>query len=281
MSEFFQKIKYNWNQSGIIIQIILINILLFIPLNISIFLNASLRDYLVLSLNPNEFLIKPWTFITCLFSHEQFMHILSNMLWFYMMGRIFLIVTGFNHWSKISFLYLFGGITGNLLLIASSFLLPELLPRSAYVLGASDGVMAISLALAFFCPNFIVNLIFIGEVKLKWVVAFLFVISTMIDLSVNTGGKISHFGGALFGALYGIQLKNGNDISVWFTRLTKFKFEKKSKLKVVHKSKSKNENYKTKDEQLLNQLLEKINKSGYDSLSKTEKEKLHELSQKS
>lgn len=275
-----EKLKYNWNQSGIIIQIILINILLFIPLNISIFLNLPLREYFILSLDPYKFIYKPWTFVTCLFSHEDFMHILTNMLWFYMMARIFIIVTGFTHWTKISFIYLFGGIVGNLLLIASSFLLPNLLPSSAYVLGASDGVMALSLALAVFCPNYVVNLILIGEVKLKWVVAFLFIMSTMVDLSVNTGGKISHFGGALFGAFYGYRLKNGNDISVWFTNLMKLDFLQKRKLKVVHRSQPKSNLYQLNEDRILNDLLDKINRSGYESLTKDEKEKLHYLSKK-
>ena len=279
MPELFNRLKYNWKQSGVILQIIIINVLIFIPLNISIFLNAPLRDYFVLSLNPSEFILKPWTFITCLFAHEEFMHILSNMLWFYMMGRIFVVVTGFTHWSKITFIYLFGGLTGNLLLITSSFILPSFLPHSAYILGASDGVMAISLALAFFCPDYIVNLIFIGEVRLKWVVAVLFLMSTLVDLSVNTGGKISHFGGALFGAFYGIQLKNGRDISVWFTQLFKFRFQSRSKLKVVHRA-GHSEKMQHTDELSLNKLLDKINKSGYESLSKSEKEELHYLSKR-
>ncbi|MFN5460925.1 MAG: rhomboid family intramembrane serine protease [Bacteroidota bacterium] len=280
MSGFIENIKYNWKQSGIIIQIILINILLFIPLNISVFLDASLRNYLVLSLDPQEFLFKPWTFITCLFAHEQFMHILSNMLWFYMMARIFVVVTGFTHWTKITFIYIFGGIIGNILLIISSFLLPGLLPKSAYVLGASDGVMALSLALAFFCPDYIVNLIFIGEVKLKWVVAFLFIVSTMVDLSVNTGGKISHFGGSIFGVFYGFQLKKGKDISNWFTNLMKFDFLRRNKLKVIHRKKDLKGVNSKGDEHALNILLDKINRSGYESLSKIEKETLHQLSRK-
>jgi membrane associated rhomboid family serine protease len=280
VAEFLENIKLKWKQSGIVVQIILLNILIFVPLNISIFLDSGLRNYFVLSLDPSVFILKPWTFISCLFSHEEFMHILSNMLWFYMMGRIFVLVTGFTHWTKITFIYLFGGIIGNILLITASLLLPQLLPSSAYVLGASDGVMAISLALAFFCPDYIVNLIFIGEIKLKWVVAFLFVVSTLVDLSVNTGGKISHFGGAIFGTFYGIQLKKGRDVSKWFTNLMQFEFKRKSKLKVVHRSEKKYSNNMQEDENQLNSLLDKINRSGYESLNKTEKEKLHQLSKK-
>ena len=275
-----EKLKYNWSSSGILLQLILINVILFIPLNISASFGGNLVSYFALSLNFSEFIAKPWTFLTCMFSHESLGHIFSNMLLLFMMGRIFLVVTGFTHWTKITFLYLFGGISGNILLLMSKFLFPGMLAAN-YALGASDGVLAIALAVGIFCPDYIVHLILFGEVRLKWIVAVIFILSTLIDLQVNTGGKISHLGGAAFGIIYGWQLKNRNDLSDWFTALFTSGF-KRSKLKVVHKKNkySSYNSYTDNDEQLLNALLDKINKSGYESLKKEEKETLHRLSKK-
>lgn len=281
MSGFLDKAKYEWRRSGIIFQIIVINVLIFIPLNLSRAFDWGLREYLVLPLDPSVFVHHPWTFITCMFSHEDFMHIFSNMIWFYMMGRIFITVTGFEHWTKMTYLYVMGGVVGNIFLFAFSLLLPRLF-GATYALGASDGVMAVALAVGFFAPNYVVNLFLVGEVRIKWVVAFLFIISTLVDLSANTGGKVSHLGGAVFGAVYGLRLKRGKDISAWFTRL----FSRKSrpvKMKVVHKRAVSDDEYnelRRDDERVLNDLLDKINKSGYDSLNKKEKETLHLLSRK-
>ena len=275
-----EKLKYNWSSSGILLQLILINVILFIPLNISASFGGNLVSYFALRLTFSEFIAKPWTFLTCMFSHESLGHIFSNMLLLFMMGRIFLVVTGFTHWTKITFLYLFGGISGNILLLMSKFLFPGMLAAN-YALGASDGVLAIALAVGIFCPDYIVHLILFGEVRLKWIVAVIFILSTLIDLQVNTGGKISHLGGAAFGIIYGWQLKNRNDLSDWFTALFTSGF-KRSKLKVVHKKNkySSYNSYTDNDEQLLNALLDKINKSGYESLKKEEKETLHRLSKK-
>lgn len=281
MSDFFNNLKYQWKNSGVIFQIIIINAVIFILLNLSSFFEWNLWQYFVLNLSdPSEWLYKPWTFISCMFSHLELGHVFFNMLAFYMFARIFIVVTGFEHWSKITFIYIAGGIVGILFLIGFSFLFPRI--SGGYILGASDGVMALMLALGFYAPNYIVNLLFIGEVKLKWVVAFLFVVGTVVDLSVNTGGKISHLGGAVFGALYGIQLKRGNDLSAWFTNLFK-KRHRPAKMKVVSKkgySDSAGSKLRRDDERILNELLDKINKSGYESLNKQEKETLHYLSKK-
>ena len=147
------------------------------------------------------------------------------------------------------------------------------------LLGASAAVSAVAVVVGIMAPNMPVNLMLIGEVKLKWVVIASFVLSTLIDFSINTGGKISHIGGALFGLFYGLQMKSGKDISLIFSNL----FKRSSKLKVVHRqgnSPKDTGNSKSDEEKMLNELLDKINKSGYDSLSRSEKEILHQLSRK-
>ena len=116
------------------------------------------------------------------------------------------------------------------------------------------------------------------ELRYKYFYLITFGVSTIIDFSINTGGKISHIGGALFGVLYGYNLKKGIDLFN-FTFLTK----KKSKLKIVSYNKPQEYSYEveeTNDESTMNELLDKISKSGYDSLTKSEKERLFKLSQK-
>lgn len=106
----------------------------------------------------------------------------------------------------------------------------------------------------------------------------MFVLTTLVDISTNTGGKISHMGGAAFGLVYAYYLKKGTDF-LNFSFLTK----KRSKLKVVSNNQSYTKPVETNylnDEQKMNQLLEKISKSGYDSLTRSEKDELFKLSQK-
>jgi membrane associated rhomboid family serine protease len=279
VAAFLDKLKHEWTKSGIVLQIVIINLIVFFPLNYSYNFGGSLDEYFALSLNLDTFLHHPWTFISCLFSHREFGHIFFNMIWLWVMGRIFIEITGFTHWTKITFLYLFGGFLGNIFLYCFALIFPRF---SGDVLGASDGVMAIAFAIAFYRPNFEVNFFLVGEIKIKWVVAFLFVTSTLIDVSANAGGKISHLGGAVFGMVYGLNLKNARDISAWFTRL--FTRTKKSHLKVVHNKKTRTDeeynNIRYNEESTLNGLLDKINRSGYESLSKKEKETLHILSKR-
>jgi membrane associated rhomboid family serine protease len=282
MSELLDKAKGVWQRQGIIVQIIAINVILFIALNISRAFDGHLKDYLTLPHDLQSFGRHPWTFITSIFSQELLGHIFVNMLWFYMLARIFHVVTGFSHWSKITFIYLAGGMVGNLFMFASAQLFPQFI-NFPYGLGASGAVMAIALAVAIHSPDYSVNLLLFGEVKLKWVVTILFVITTLVDLSLNPGGKIAHLGGAAFGALYGFQLRRGSDMSAWLTNL--FKPRHRVKMKVVHQqgrpvSDIKYNEIKRDDERILNELLDKINRSGYESLSKKEKETLHILSKK-
>jgi hypothetical protein len=145
-------------------------------------------------------------------------------------------------------------------------------------LGASAAILGVGAVMAIYLPNYIVYLFGVVELRYKYFYLITFGVSTIIDFSINTGGKISHIGGALFGVIYGYNLKKGIDLFN-FTFLTK----KKSKLKIVSYNKPQEYSYEveeTNDESTMNELLDKISKSGYDSLTKSEKERLFKLSQK-
>ena len=121
-----------------------------------------------------------------------------------------------------------------------------------------------------------VSLFFFGSFALKWVVLVWFLLSTALDLSVNTGGKVAHLGGAIFGLMYAWQLKKGND---WMSILS-FNFLKRKKDAKVYQMRNTNQAKVVNEEKVLNDLLDKINKSGYDSLSKQEKETLQKIAAK-
>jgi hypothetical protein len=113
--------------------------------------------------------------------------------------------------------------------------------------------------------------------RYKYYAMLVFVVFTIIDFTVNTGGKISHFGGAMFGLLFGYLLRNGKDLS----EMSLFKSSKKTKLKKVHDNKHfYNKPNSLTQQQMIDELLDKISKNGYDSLSKSEKELLFKLSDK-
>jgi membrane associated rhomboid family serine protease len=252
---------------------IIINGVIFLALNLLFHvLNINLIPYISVHSGMPGFFIHAWGVITYMFSHLDLSHVFYNMLWLFFMGQIFIVMIGE---QRLLFTYLFGGISGAILFVIASQIFPK---QDGYLIGASASVMAITVAAGTFAPNMPVSVFLIGEVKLKWVVLASFVMFSLIDLSVNTGGKISHIGGALFGFIYGKQLKNRNDIGAWFQRLIN-----RQSLKVVHRRKFTDEDYnyaKRQEEKTLDELLDKINRSGYDSLSKREKERLHELSKK-
>lgn len=147
------------------------------------------------------------------------------------------------------------------------------------LIGASAAVLGVGAVMAIYSPDFRVFLFGAFEVKYKYFYLGIFVLNTIIDFSINTGGKISHMGGALFGVIYGYYLRKGNDLFD-----LNFNIKRKTKLKVVSNN-SRSESYGTtadaaSDAQKMDELLDKISRSGYDSLTKKEKEELFRLSQK-
>ncbi len=161
-----------------------------------------------------------------------------------------------------------GGLVGALFY----FLLYSLiLNKDVVLLGASASVMAVAVVTAIYAPDLPVSVFFIGSFPLKWVVLVLFIVTSIIDIADNTGGKVAHIGGAFFGLLYGMQLKKGNDLMGFFKRKPK---TQSKNLKVVHSIQM------DADEKTLDEILDKINKSGYESLSKKEKETLQKIASK-
>ena len=272
---FLQNIKYELQKRNMLTIILIVNLAMFLVINISLhILKLNLVDVLALPLNLHEFAFKFWTIITYMFSHESFGHVFYNMLLFYFSAQTF---TNFLSEKKLLYVYVMSGIFGGLILLILSAISPSLYAGS-YLYGASAAVIGIVTALAMYIPNLPVSLFGVIEMKYKYYALLVFVLFSIVDFTINTGGKISHFGGAFFGILYGYMLKNGTDLS----QLTFFKSQTKktSNLKVVHANPNATNISDTENQQIIDNLLDKISKSGYDSLSKTEKELLFKLSQK-
>ncbi len=292
------------DKQNMVSQIIIINVAVFLAVNLVIFflwafysqtpeyetLKSTFIHWFAVPASLGTLIFQPWTIVTHLFLHEDFWHILFNMLWLYWFGNILREYLG-NH--KILPVYILGGFAGAVLYILSYNTLPvfrEVMPFS-YALGASAGVLAVVVGTATLLPNHAINLIFFGPVKLKYIA----LISVIIDLisipKGNAGGHIAHLGGALFGFVFIRQLQRGQDWSVGFNRLMDkiidaltailgF-FKKDRKPKVVYRQRGKpRKSAKTKpsNQDKIDEILDKISKSGYDSLSSDEKELLFRAS---
>ena len=230
-------------------------------------------------------LIRPWTLITYMFTHKDIWHILFNMLWLYSFGRIFL---EYLDQRKLVAVYLLGGISGAIVYILSFNVFPAFtgVVADSVAIGASASVMAVVIAIATYVPDYTVQLFLLGRIKIKYLALGIFVLTSIMDFSVNSGGKLAHIGGALFGYLYIINLRSGRDIGKGFNSIIDFFatiFKPRKKLKVTHKKVANEFEYnriKVEHQKRINQILDKISKGGYDSLTKEEKETLFNESQK-
>ena len=237
---------------------------------------------------------KPWTPLTYMFTHQGFIHIIFNMMWLWWFGKIFL---SYLDQRKLVSLYLMGGLAGALLYIAVFNIFPAFAGtvHVSIALGASASVMALVVATAVYLPDLELHLFLFGRVKLKYLALATFLITSVFDFSVNTGGKIAHIGGALMGLAYGYGMKNGTDIGAWLNRIIDFfvtLFRPGRRLTVTYKKvktdydskKAKTDidynTVKAERQKAIDHILDKISKGGYDSLTREEKEILFNESQK-
>lgn len=275
----FDNIRYNYLQSThAVTRIITINVAVFVVISllqlVAYLLQVNfgvdtIQSYLTLPASFTAFMYKPWSIVTYMFLHSGPLHLLFNMLWLYWMGNILHEYLGNKH---VYTAYFFGGIVGGFIFMLAYNIFPafELVRYQAFAVGASAGVLSIVVAVATLLPNYQIQLMFIGFVKLKWMALVLLLLDLISIAQNNPGGHIAHLGGALFGFLYIKQIYN----TTFIDKLVNV-FKPKSKLKIHHKASSKNTQ---PNEQEIDKILDKISKSGYDSLTKTEREILYKAS---
>ncbi len=244
-------------------QIILVCLLFFVP---SVLVPYWMLDWFSLPNNVNEFLNKPWTIFTYGFVHIRFLHIFSNLLVLYYFGNLF--VDFFN--KRIFLIYYLSGILagGVFFLVYSQF---SNNPIASPLIGSSAAVTAIFIGLTAKVPHYALNFRFIGNIEI-WILAVIWVFLSVVGTSgVDPGASVAHLGGGVLG--YALTFIYGDQKWFKFNGRPSKKIQFKKVYKNPHgiKTKPSYRNNKENQEQI-NAILDKISKSGYDSLSKDEKE---------
>lgn len=278
-------------------KLIFINVLVFLFINLISVIgrlteSSDLFDLVsllfTLETDFNSFLFRPWGLFTSIFSHVGFMHLAFNMLMLFFMGQAFERYFGSRRLLSV---YIIGGIAGGILEIVAHAVFPALLYRPSVVLGASGSIMAIFIGLAFYKPN--LPLSFFGLFQLR--IIYLGIIYLMLDI-LNLGADdgtahFAHLGGAIIGILAAQQPMSSRNfiarLENWFVQLWKKNPQRKKKKSGFNYNqqarKKTDEEYNVdakRRQEKIDAILDKISRSGYESLSKAEKEFLFRQSDK-
>ena len=300
-------VKREFRYGNMVTRLIILNSVVFVIVNLvkillKIFASSNIfafNEFLRFFCMPTDFwylVTHPWSIVTAGFTHEDFGHILWNMLAFYWFGRIVGDLLG-NH--RILPLYILSVIFGNIVFFAVA----NIYPMGGYALGASGAVMAMVACAAFIAPDYIFNVLLVGPIKLKYIALVLIFLDIIaIANNYNAGGSFAHLGGAAFGVLYASQLRKGIDLGKPINRLADFisgLFNKQAKKTFTYqkgekaytksektgfgtatKGNSKSDSDGSSPQEKLDLILDKIKEKGYESLTKEEKEYLFNASKK-
>ena len=272
-------IKLQYKTGGMVQKLIFWNIGFFL-FSLVFFYSFSVGKFqiptwIALSSDLGTFIRTPWTLITFNFFHAGFLHLIFNLMVLHFSGRLF--NTYFTD-KQLFGVYVLGGIFSGITFVLSYIFIG----KAGLLVGASGAIMAILIATATYAPFMLLRIPLIGIVKL-WHVAFVILLVDLIQMPLdNTGGHLAHLGGALFGFIYIKLLQSGTDITKPFSALLDafanlFKPKKKTPFKKVHRNTTKNgvnsfKENKDMTQKQIDDILDKISKSGYDSLTKEEKE---------
>ncbi len=297
---FIESFRYQLANGGMTIKLIFINVVVFLGLRIlevfSQLFGWSSGEFtwgvashiVVLYTDTTEFITHPWGLFTYMFTHFGAWHLIWNMVMLYFAGKLFEQL--FNS-SRLLYTYILGGLLGGVLEILAHLIFPSMQMTSATIVGASGSVMAIFIAIAFFRPNLKVNLFGVFPVRLI-ILGAIFILSDLFNLSSSDGtAHFAHLGGAIFG-IWSIQNLHSSTnvvnvvqyfIQSIFSKKTKPKFRVKKGGKSSNRRTKTDEDYnieKKRKQEIIDKILDKISKSGYESLSKKEKDILFNQSKK-
>ncbi|MGX1024137.1 rhomboid family intramembrane serine protease [Psychroflexus sp. MBR-150] len=284
-----EQIIYKYKTANVLEKLIGLNVIMFVLTYVfrALFFLMGIEtnlflEWLVFPKDLGDFVFKPWSIVTYAFLHAGFLHILFNMIILYFGGQQFLT---FYSGKKLLNYYILGAIFGALIYMLSYNLFPAFAGiGKSYLIGASAAVMAVFIGISTKVPNLSVRLFLIGNIKLWWIAAF-FVLMDIIQMPFdNPGGHLAHLGGAFIGYFYTKQLDNGNDIGKWIENLitgfqqlfgSKPKRKSKTTMKTVYKNKTYKKTSKADQDdkqKRIDEILDKISQSGYESLTKEEKD---------
>lgn len=296
MATIIEEIKEQLNRpNNTLVKLIILNVAVFLVLAVAkVILTISsfenIYSFIAFQIALPAFWLdtfyKPWTYFTYAFFHEDIFHLLFNMLFLYSFGKLVNEYLGSN---RVLSIYILGALFGGAFYVLCYNLIPYFVPKASYsiLLGASASVFAIVMAAATLLPDYSFNFMFIGQIKIKYIAAFYLVLSFISTVGLNAGGNLAHLGGGLLGYLFITQLRKGNDLGKPVYAVAGFVsklFSPKPKLKVTYR----NNEYKSQPNTSnpssslvdVDDILDKISKSGYESLTKEEKQRLFEASQK-
>lgn len=299
MASILDDLKRSYHSGNMVTRLIFFNVGVFVLLSLirvfgffyqSNFLGVVI-PWIAGSSNWETMLFRPWTIISYMFVHEGLLHLFFNMIMLWFSGRLFGDLLGDR---RLVAVYFYGGIAGFLLYFISYNVFPVFSGAESTIIGASASVIAILVAIATYNPNMEVRLILIGNVKIKFIAIFFVALDVLFLDGGNTGGRLAHLGGALFGFSYARSLQQGNDWANGFYSFVDFfrdLIKPKPKMKVASsKSRAKGATRKSatqsrskeevSQQKKIDQILDKISQSGYDSLTKAEKEFLFNASKK-
>ena len=273
---FLDNVKYRFITFSIVEKVILINTICFVLpllLNVLFFLfkipNTFYIDWLQLSPNLETFITRPWTLLTYSFIHSDIFHLIWNMVLLFYAGRFLL-----NLFKDSIFInnYFLGVISGGLIFICSYALFPVFDRTYPPMIGSSAGVMAVFIFICTYTPNQHIRFFFV-KLKLKHLGIAFFSLDLIQIPYGNAGGHLAHIGGAILGFFYARQLVLGRDIGKGFQKFWQTVFERKN-LKTVYRAPQNKSVASNKSgyQKKIDAILDKISKSGYDSLSKEEKD---------
>jgi membrane associated rhomboid family serine protease len=247
----------------------------------------KVMQYLMLSAEPAKLITRPWTLITYMFVHQNLLHILFNMLWLFWFGKIFL---QYLTEKQLLSTYLLGGLAGAVFYLILMNLMPWLSDNlSSSMMGASAAIMAVVIAISFYVPDYTIYLLFLGPVKLKYFALFSILLDILMIASYNAGGHIAHIGGALYGYLFILQYRKGKDIGRWLNNflddlVTLLRLRRRLNVSFKKKTRTVSDmeysHRKATDHKEIDRILDKIAQSGYDNLTRKEKETLFRMSKR-
>ncbi len=271
MNRLFSKLVNVCDGSAVLAWLLITNLMVWIVCALSSLLgfDGVVTKLLCLPSAPASFILRPWTLLTYMVTQFSVLHLLFNMLWLFWFGKLILITLSGRH---IAALYFYGGILGGILYLSYG----SFAGTAGILFGSSASVLSVMTGAAIRIPNYRINLFLIGAVKVKWI-AMVSILLTFLGVGGGmSGAQTAHIGGIVGGALFMIILKNGKDLSKWMTfKSTRVDqhYRKRSGRKVAkHLRKVNNERAR------LDELLDKINTTGYSGLTRREKRELESIS---
>ncbi|MDR0429385.1 MAG: rhomboid family intramembrane serine protease [Tannerellaceae bacterium] len=292
MENIFTDLKGRFRSGSILTKLIFINVGVFVVIRLAavffMLFNVqgfSILQYLRMPSAPELLLYKPWTVITYMFTHYDFLHIIFNLLWLYWFGKIFL---QFFNPRQLGGMYLLGGMAGAILFVLSYNIFPyfRMAATHSALIGASASVMGIVFAVSFYRKDYEIGLLLIGRIKLIYLALGTLLVDFLAITSTNAGGHIAHLGGAFFGIWFASRMKAGKDLTAPMNRLIDKMAnigKKRPQMKVTYKRPESDYDYnarKQKESIELDAILDKLKRSGYESLSSEEKKRLFDASKK-